>query len=96
MKQYEAMFILKPDMDKAGIDKILKHIQELVAKHKGAITGTKEMGKNKLSYPLKKNKEGIYYLINFSIAPDAINGIKKSLVLNESVLRMIIIETGKK
>jgi small subunit ribosomal protein S6 len=92
MKQYEAMFILKPDLDKAGQDKILGHIQELVAKHKGVINETKEMGKNRLAYPLKKNKEGVYYLINFSIAPDAIDGIKKSLVLNESILRLMVIE----
>ena len=93
MKRYEAMFILKPDLDKAGQDKILGHIQELVAKHKGAINETKEMGKNRLAYPLKKNKEGLYYLINFSITPDAIDGIKKSLVLNESVLRILVVES---
>ncbi len=92
MKQYEGMFILKPDMDKAGIDKILGHIQELVAKHNGAIAETKEMGKNRLAYPLKKNKEGIYYLLNFSVMPDAVDAIKKSLVLNESILRMMIVE----
>ncbi len=92
MKQYEGMFILKPDLDKAGIDKTLGQIQELVAKHKGAIADTKEMGKNRLAYPLKKNKEGIYYRINFSIIPDAIAAIKKSLVLNESILRMLIIK----
>ena len=92
MKRYEAMFILKPDLDKTGQDKILGHIQELVAKHNGTINGTKEMGKNRLAYPLKKNKEGVYYLINFSVAPDAVDGIKKSLVLNESILRMLVIE----
>ena len=92
MKQYEAMFILKPDLDKTGQDKILSHIQELVAKHKGTINETKEMGKNRLAYPLKKNKEGVYYLIKFSITPDAIDGIKKSLVLNESMLRLLVIE----
>jgi small subunit ribosomal protein S6 len=92
MKRYEVMFILKPDLDKAGQDKILGHIQELVAKHKGTINETKEMGKNRLAYPLKKNKEGVYYLINFSITPDAIDSIKKSLVLNESMLRLMVIE----
>jgi small subunit ribosomal protein S6 len=92
MKRYEAMFVLKPDLDKAGIDKILGHIQELVTKHNGAINETRDMGKNRLAYPLKKNKEGVYYLINFNIAPDAIDGIKKSLVLNESILRMLVVE----
>ncbi|HAZ09946.1 MAG TPA: 30S ribosomal protein S6 [Candidatus Omnitrophica bacterium] len=92
MKQYEGMFILKPDLDKAGVDKILGLIQELVAKHKGAISETKEMGKNRLAYPIKKNKEGIYYRINFSIIPEAISAIKNNLVLNESILRMLIIK----
>lgn len=92
MKQYEGMFILKADLDKAGIDKILGQIHELTAKHKGTITETREMGKNRFAYPLKKNREGIYYLIKFSIAPGAIDAIKKSLVLNESILRMMIVE----
>jgi small subunit ribosomal protein S6 len=92
MKQYEAMFILKPDLDKTGIDKILGHIQELVAKHKGVINETREMGKNRFAYPLKKNKEGIYYLMNISVATDAVSGIKKNLVLNESILRMLVTE----
>lgn len=92
MKQYEGMFILKPDLDKAGIDKILGQIQELIAKYKGTIAEIKDMGKNRMAYLLKKNKEGIYYLVKFSIAPDAVTGIKKSLVLNESILRMLVIE----
>jgi len=93
MKSYEGMFILKPDLDKAGLDKILAHIQELVTKHKGAVTETREMGKNRLAYPLKKYKEGVYYLINFSIAPDAVDSVKKNLQLNESILRMLVTET---
>ena len=92
MKQYEAMFILKPDLDKTSIDKILGQIQDIMSKHNGAVAETKEMGKNRLAYPLKKYKEGIYYLINFSIIPDAIDAIKKSLVLNESILRMMVVE----
>ena len=92
MRQYEAIIILKPELDKAGIDKILGHIQEIIAKHKGAATETKELGKNKLAYPVKKSKEGIYYRINFSIAPEAIDIIKKNLVLNELILRIMIVE----
>ena len=92
MKQYEAMFILKPDLDKTSIDKILGQIQDLMSKHKGAVAETKEMGKNRLAYPIKKYKEGIYYLIKFSIIPDAIDAIKKNLVLNESILRMMVVE----
>ena len=92
MKQYEAMFILKPDLDKTSIDKILGQIQDLVSKHNGTVAETKEMGKNRLAYPLKKYREGIYYLINLSVIPDAVDAIKKNLALNESILRMMVVE----
>jgi len=92
MKNYEGIFILKPDLDKAGIDKVLGQIQELISRHKGAISETKDMGKSKLTYPVKKNKEGVYYKINFSIAPEAVADIRKNLTLNEVVLRMMIVE----
>ncbi len=93
MKRYEAMFILKPDLDKTSVDKILGQIQDLVSKNSGAIAETKEMGKNRLAYPLKKYKEGIYYLVKFSIIPGAIDAIKKNLVLNEAILRMMVVES---
>lgn len=92
MKQYEGMFILKPDMDKTNFDKTLAHIQELVAKHKGSVSDTRDMGKNRFAYPIKKYKEGMYYLIKFSITSEAVDSIKKNLVLNESILRMLIVE----
>jgi len=92
MKNYEGIFILKPDLDKAGIDKVLGQIQELISRHKGAISETRDMGKNRLTYPVKKNKEGVYYKINFSIAPEAVADIRKNLTLNEVVLRMMIVE----
>ena len=92
MKSYEGMFIFKPDLSKDALDKLVKQVQEIFAKHKGAISQAKELGKQRLAYAIQKHKEGIYYLINFSIAPDAIDGIKKSLVLNESVLRMLVVE----
>jgi small subunit ribosomal protein S6 len=92
MKDYEAMFILKPDLDKTGIDKVLSQIQELVSKYKGTISETKETGKNKLAYEIKKYKEGIYYLITFNIVSEGISAIKKNLALNESILRIMILE----
>ncbi|MDP2921329.1 MAG: 30S ribosomal protein S6 [Candidatus Omnitrophota bacterium] len=92
MKNYEGMFILKPDLDKTAIDKILGQIQENITKNKGAVAETKELGKSRLAYYLKKYKEGVYYLVNFSVMPDAVDGIKKNLALNESILRLMIVE----
>lgn len=91
MEKYEGMFIFRPDLSKDALDKALGQVQETINKNKGSIDQTKELGKQKLAYSIKKAKEGGYYLINFHIPTDAITSIKRSFGLNESILRALII-----
>lgn len=92
MNKYEAMFVLKSDIDKEVLDKTLSQIQDIIVKNSGSIDEMKELGKHKLAYPIKKHKEGAYYLANFHIGADAISDIKRTLGLNESILRTLIIK----
>lgn len=94
MKNYEGMFLFKPDLTKEGLDKVLSQVQEILAKHKGSPEQINEWGRQRLSYPIRKYKEGVYYLINFHIDPDAISKIKRSFGLNESILRTLIVKQG--
>lgn len=90
MRSYEGMFIFRPDLSQENFDKVLSHVQDIIGKNKGSVAEIKEWGKQRLAYPIKKYKEGIYYLINFHIIPDALDKIKKSFGLNESILRVLI------
>ena len=92
MNNYEAMFLFKPDLGKDGLDKTLGQVQEILVKHKGSIDETKEWGKQKLAYPIKKCKEALYYLINFNIDPDEVSKLKRAFGLNESILRVLIVK----
>ncbi|MBU3911721.1 MAG: 30S ribosomal protein S6 [Candidatus Omnitrophica bacterium] len=90
MNKYEAMFVLKPDLGKEDLDKVLSHVQDNITKNKGSIDEVKEWGRNKLAYPIEKHKEGIYYLVNFQIDPGTISAIKRVFTLNESILRSLV------
>jgi small subunit ribosomal protein S6 len=90
MEHYETMFILKPDLGKDDLDKVLNQIRGIIGKNKGSHEELKEWGRQKLAYPIKKHKEGIYYLVNFHIDPDVISKLKQSFGLNESILRVLI------
>jgi len=91
MKHYEGMFIFKPDLNKDSLDKLLSQAKELVEKNKGSIDQVKEWGKQRLAYPIEKYKEGIYYLVDFHIIPEAITDIRRAFSLNESILRVLIV-----
>lgn len=92
MNHYEGMFILKPDLDKDSLDKLLSQAKELIEKNKGSIDQIKEWGKQKLAYPIEKYKEGVYYLLDFHIVPEAITKIRSVFSLNESILRILIVK----
>jgi len=93
MKAYEGMFIFKPDLKKEDVDKVYGQVQEIIEKHKGSIEKKDEWGKKSLAFPIKKCKEGFYYLVNFHIEPESISTIKRYFILNESILRVLIIAT---
>ncbi|MBU1146883.1 MAG: 30S ribosomal protein S6 [Candidatus Omnitrophica bacterium] len=91
MKSYEAIIIVKPDLSQDGLDKTLKQIKDTLEKNKVSSEDFKEMGKQRLAFPIKKFKEGVYYLVNFNMDPAAITNIKRSFNLNETILRTSIV-----
>ncbi|MFH1479517.1 MAG: 30S ribosomal protein S6 [Candidatus Omnitrophota bacterium] len=91
MKSYEAMFILKPDLSSEDLGKTVSQIQEIVSKNKCSVDDMKDLGKQRLAYLVKKQKEGFYYLMNFHGDTSAIAKIKRSFSLNDSILRVLII-----
>ena len=93
MEHYEAMFLFKSDLTKDEIDRLLNQIKDIIAKQNGSIDQIKEGTKQRLSYPIKKYKDGFYYLVNFHLDPEAISKIRRSFSLNESILRVLITRT---
>ena len=65
MKHYEGMFILRADLSKEDLEKTVNQMQEIIKKQEGSLDNIREWSKQKLAYPVKKHKEGIYYLMNF-------------------------------
>jgi small subunit ribosomal protein S6 len=95
MNKYEAMFIVKPDLSETDRKTLFTQINDLVAKHSGTITQSSVWSeKRKLCFPVKKHKEGVYYLVNFSALGDVIAKIRHAYNLNENILRVLITRVG--
>ncbi len=90
MKGYEAIFILRTDLTKDKLEKMLMQIQEAITKQNGSIDSVKDMGKLALAYPIKKVKEGLYYLLNFHATTESIDKMKRVFTLNDAIIRFMI------
>lgn len=93
MKKYEALFIIKPDLSQEDQKALFNQIREIVAKNNGNVSeGSLWPEKRKLYFPLKRYREGIYYLLQFAIEPKTITDINHAYKLNENILRVLIIK----
>ncbi len=91
MNKYEAMVIIKPDATEAERKILFGQIADTITKNNGEVTQAAVWAeKRKLWFPIKKFQEGVYYLVNFNVKPEAIVKINHTFQLNEGILRVLI------
>ncbi len=91
MRKYEAMFIVRPDLSEDEKKTLFNQIGEAVTKNGGTVsTGAVWSEKRKLFFPIKRHREGIYYLLNFTTEPKSITDINHAYKLNENILRVFV------
>ncbi|MBU1090230.1 MAG: 30S ribosomal protein S6 [Candidatus Omnitrophica bacterium] len=91
MNNYEAMFILQPNLSEEDRKILFKQLAEAVSKAKGEVAQAAVWEeKRKLYCAIKKHNEGLYYLMNFTLPPEGIQEITRGYKLNENILRVLI------
>lgn len=92
MNKYEAMFIVKPELTEDERKALVGQITEAITKNGGKVASADLWSeRRKLTFPIKKKDEGVYYLVRFEIPPDGITKVKYAYKLNESILRVQIL-----
>lgn len=92
MKKYEGLFIVRPDLTEEETGKVSASISEVITKNGAEIEHKEDMGLRTLSYTIKKQKKGRYFLIYFSAEPKVIAPMERSYKLNESILRAFVFD----
>lgn len=90
MNKYEIMFILKSNEEEA-IKGQVSEMKAIITDLSGEIVEEKEMGNRKLAYPIKKELNGYYYVMNVNANNEAIAEFDRKARISENVLRHLII-----
>lgn len=96
IRDYELMAILKPDLDTEALNKSISKVEGLIKKQGGTPKSINRLGRKKLAYEIKKEKEGIYNLFYFQAEPESIKEIGRVLKLDEDILRFLIVKQPEK
>ena len=90
MNKYEIMFILKSN-DEEAIKSEVSNLKAIITDMKGEITEEKEMGNRKLAYPINKEVNGYYYVMNVNANNEIVAEFDRKARINENVIRHLVI-----
>ncbi len=89
-KSYETVFILSTKLGDDGITAAVQKFKELIAAN-GTVDGVDEWGKRRLAYPINKEEDGYYTLINFTSSPAFTAELDRIYNITDGVLRSLIV-----
>ncbi len=88
---YETVIIFSVNLGEEGIAELLNKFKNLIADN-GTVENVDEWGKRKLAYPIMKQPEGYYVLIDFKSSPDFTAELDRIYNITDGVLRSIIVK----
>ncbi|MBI4058111.1 30S ribosomal protein S6 [Candidatus Microgenomates bacterium] len=91
MQNYDVAVLL-PKEEKDGIDVVKK----LADKSGGRVDEVVEWGAKTLTFPIKKQKEALFFLLKVSFSPSTVPQFEKELRVNDKIMRHLIVKTNKK
>jgi len=85
------MLVLNPEVSEEQLAAIVQQVSEPITRSGGAVTKNETWGRRRLAYPIKHCLEGQYVVLQFNAAAALVKELDRSLKLNETVLRFLIV-----
>ena len=90
-RTYEIMFIVRPDVEEADLDKLIEGFQKNVTDGGGEVKSVEKMGRRRLAYTVRKFNDGFYILLVVSAQGSLITEIERRLRVSEQVIKFITV-----
>lgn len=91
MQHYELLFIVSLKLNEVERQKLFEKITSVATACGMTITVSKEVGKRRLAYPIKKESQGVYHLIEFNGEQSEVKKFDRELRLTSAILRFVIL-----
>lgn len=85
------MFIVRPDVEEAELDKLIEGFSAHVTNGGGEVKSVEKMGRRRLAYTVRKFNDGFYVLLNVAAAGSLIAELERRLRVSEQVIKFITV-----
>ncbi len=93
---YEAMFICPADIPQKDIDGIMEKLKKTLVEAGASVTSVQNWGRRRLSYPIKRHREGIYLYADFAGSNSCAAVLTNFFRVTDKVIRHLIVRKDEK
>lgn len=91
MNKYESVVIINPNVEENALNELTEKFSALI-NNDGKVEQVNNLGKKKLAYEVKKNKEGYYVVFDFEANPSLIAELERNYRITDEVIKFIVIK----
>ena len=86
-REYETIYILRPDIDADSAEKIGTRLAEVVSREAGRLTKVESWGRRRLAYDIGKQRRGVYMYLKYLGGGKVVSEIERNLRLSDGVIK---------
>jgi len=90
MRKYELVCVIQPDLDETAFNTVVDRVKSWIGEAGGTVDMVDLWGRRRLAYPIRKQRDAQYVLLNVSMEPSATHELERNLRFQEAVLRHML------
>ena len=91
LKPYEAVYIIRPNLDEDAVDRTVTAVEEFIKNQGGTVETTDKKGRRRLAYEVDKMRDGYFVLTIFHAKTESVAALKRMMTLSEDIIRSLIV-----
>jgi small subunit ribosomal protein S6 len=95
-RQYDLIFICRPDTPEPEIDKIVSTVEHAATEKGGKVESTDKWGRRRMAYVVKRLREGYYvYMVVRSTHSEVIKELERRLKVSDAVIKYLTVRVDE-
>ncbi len=87
LREYEVVYILRPDVSKETAERVAGRVEDVVAREGGKLTRVENWGRRALAYEINSHKRGVYVYVSYLGQGALVAELERNFRLLDEVIR---------
>lgn len=92
---YELLIVVRPNISEDELENTISSIESAIKNYGGNVVKVDEPLKRRFTHKIKGSKDGYYVSLLFNSPPELPNTLKRTLSINDDILRYILVRQEK-